>query len=51
MLLRKIIAVLFLSLPLFATAQKKDKNTMKAAATITVDDLKKHLYIIASKEM
>ncbi len=37
--------------PLLAAAQKKDKNAVKAAATITVEDLKKHLYIIASKEM
>lgn len=37
--------------PLLAVAQKKDKNAVKAAATITVEDLKKHLYIIASKEM
>ncbi len=37
--------------PLLAGAQKKDKNAVKAAATITVEDLKKHLYIIASKEM
>lgn len=37
--------------PLLASAQKKDKNAVKAAATITVEDLKKHLYIIASKEM
>lgn len=37
--------------PLLANAQKKDKNAIKAAATITVEDLKKHLYIIASKEM
>jgi hypothetical protein len=32
-------------------AQKKDKNAMKAAASITVEDMKKHLYIIAGKEM
>jgi len=48
---RKFIACLLLSLPLLSTAQKKDKNATKAAATITVEDMKKHLYIIASKEM
>lgn len=51
MMLRKIIAVLFVTLPLLAIAQKKNKDAVKAAATITTDDLKKHLYIIASKEM
>jgi hypothetical protein len=48
---RKFIACLLLSLPLLSAAQKKDKNATKAAATITVEDMKKHLYIIASKEM
>lgn len=45
--------IVFLSLffPLLTTAQKKDKNAVKAAATITVKDMKKHLYTIASKEM
>jgi len=48
---KKLIACLLLSLPLLSAAQKKDKNATKAAATITVEDMKKHLYIIASKEM
>lgn len=48
---RKIAVILFLILPLCVTAQKKDKNASKAAATITPDDMKKHLYIIAGKEM
>lgn len=48
---KKWIAFLFLSLPVFSMAQKKDKNAMKAAASITPADMKKHLYIIASKEM
>ncbi len=48
---KKIIICAFVLVPLLATAQKKDKNAVKAASTITVDDLKKHLYIIASKEM
>lgn len=48
---KKIIVCLLLALPFIATAQKKDKNASKAAATLTVEDMKKHLYIIASKEM
>src|SRR6476659_3703323 len=49
--MKRIIAFLLFLLPLFTIAQKKDKNAMKAAATITPDALKKHLYVIASKEM
>lgn len=49
--MRFFSALLFLTLPLFALAQKKDKAAMKAAASITAEDMKKHLYIIASKEM
>lgn len=44
-----VMVVLFL--PLAASAQKKDKHAMKAASSITAEDLKKHLYIIAGKEM
>jgi hypothetical protein len=48
----RLSVILFLfSLPVFATAQKKDKQASKAAATITAADMKKHLYIIAGKEM
>ncbi|MEI9944186.1 MAG: hypothetical protein WDN26_08155 [Chitinophagaceae bacterium] len=36
--------------PVFTSA-KKDKNAEKIAKTITAEDMKKHLYIIASKEM
>ncbi|MEO6613558.1 MAG: M28 family peptidase [Chitinophagaceae bacterium] len=50
-MIRKFIASFFLVLPLFSAAQKKDKTAEKMAATITTDDLKKHLYTIASKEM
>ena len=50
-MVQKFIACLFLSMPFFALAQKKNKSAAKAAATITVEDMKKHLYIIASKEM
>ena len=48
---RKIIACLFIALPLLSAAQKKDKSAAPAAASITAADMKKHLYIIASKEM
>ena len=48
---RKILLLLSCLLPLVAPAQKKDKQAMKAAATISAGDLQKHLYIIASKEM
>lgn len=50
-MIRKSIATLLLFSPLLGTAQKKDKNAMKSAATITAVDMKKHLYTIASKEM
>ena len=49
--MKRILACLLFLLPLLSIAQKKDKNAMKAAATITPDALKKHLYVIASKEM
>ena len=51
MMMRKIILCLLLGGPLFVQAQKKDKQAEKIAKTITADDMKKHLYIIASKEM
>ena len=48
--MRKLsIALLFL-LPVFAIAQKKT-NPENFAKTITPDDLEKHLYIVAGKEM
>ncbi len=50
-MIRKLIVSLFLFLPLLGLAQKKDKNVIKIANSITVEDMKKHLYIIASKEM
>jgi Zn-dependent M28 family amino/carboxypeptidase len=50
-MIRRIAALILLCSPLLVAAQKKDKNAMKAAATITVEDMKKHLYIIAGKEM
>jgi hypothetical protein len=50
-MMRKLIAFLLLISPMMMAAQKKDKNAEKIAKTITADDMKKHLYIIASKEM
>lgn len=48
---KQLLALALLVAPLIAGAQKKDKTASKFAATITTDDLKKHLYTIASKEM
>lgn len=48
----RILIVLLLSCqPVFLFAQKKDKSAVKIASSITAADMKKHLYIIASKEM
>ncbi len=44
-------ALLLVLSPALLKAQTKDKHAEKAAATITVADLQKHLYTIASKEM
>jgi hypothetical protein len=49
--MRKFIALLLLCTPFFASSQKKDKNAEKIAKTITAEDMKTHLYIIAGKEM
>jgi Peptidase family M28 len=48
--MRKLLIALLLLLPVFAMAQKK-MNAATFAKTITADDLKKHLYIVAGKEM
>lgn len=48
---RKILILLCCLLPQLAPAQKKNKQAMKAAATISAGDLQRHLYTIASKEM
>jgi hypothetical protein len=50
-MIRKIIAFQLLFIPFLLSAQKKDKNVEKLAKTITAADMKKHLYVIASKEM
>lgn len=44
-------ALLFLLVPALTFAQKKDKSAVKAATTITAEDMQRHLYIIASKDM
>lgn len=48
--MRKIVLPVFLGLTLFASAQKKN-SPASFAASITADDMKRHLYIIASPEM
>lgn len=48
--MRKILLPVTLGLCLFATAQKKNSPAF-FAATISADDMKRHLYTIASKEM
>lgn len=50
-MMKKLFALLLLCSPVLVIAQKKDKTAEKMARTITVEDMKKHLYIIASKEM
>jgi hypothetical protein len=49
--MRKIVLCLLVCSPLLLFAQKKNKQVEKIAQTITAEDMKKHLYIIASKEM
>jgi len=49
--MKRILSVILLTLPLFSIAQKKDKVFDKITNSITPDDLKKHLYIIAGPEM
>ena len=48
--MRKIIAITLL-LPVLAIQAQKSANPVSFAKTIKADDLKKHLYIIAGKEM
>ncbi len=45
------VVLLICLLPLAGMAQKKNKAAEKTAAGITAEDMKKHLYIIAGKEM
>lgn len=48
--MNKVFLIVFLLLSLFTDAQKKT-NPQIFAKNITADDLKKHLYIIAGREM
>lgn len=48
--MKKLLLILFLLPVIYAGAQKK-ASPQKFSKTITADDLKRHLYIIASKEM
>lgn len=48
---KRILVYFLLMLPIISLAQKKDKHAKTIAASITVDDMKKHLYIIAGPEM
>ncbi|HMU44929.1 MAG TPA: M28 family peptidase [Chitinophagaceae bacterium] len=50
-MIRRVLTTIIFCLPLVLFAQKKDKQAVKIASTITTDDLKKHLYTIAGKEM
>lgn len=49
--MRKFIALLLLLAPAAVFAQKKDKNIEKLSKSITAEEMKKHLYIIAGAEM
>lgn len=48
--MKRTTLLLVALLPLFVIAQKKNKTLEKIGNTITVADLKKHLYIVASAE-
>ena len=48
--MKKIFFLGFIFISVFTNAQKKS-NPIPFANTITADDLKHHLYIVASKEM
>jgi len=49
--MKKVVALLIFVSPVFMYAQKKNKPLEKIANSITSDDLKKHLYIVASADM
>lgn len=49
--MNKVFVLLLLFAPLVLPAQKKDKKLEKIGNSISADDLKRHLYIVASKEM
>lgn len=49
--MRKLILLLIAAMPLLTAVAQKKNNPEKFSKTITAGDLKKHLYIVASKEM
>lgn len=49
--MKKILILVLVCLPLFSMSQKKNKSLVRISNTIKADDLKKHLYVIASAEM
>jgi hypothetical protein len=49
--MKRTIALWLLIAPFTLLAQKKDKVAVKAASSITVADMQRHLYTIASAEM
>lgn len=49
--MKKIIVFVLLLSPIALLAQKKDKAALQAAATITAQDMQRHLYIVAGPEM
>ncbi len=48
--MKKLLLLAILALPVMAMAQKKNKTAEKYAKTITADDLKTRLFIVASAE-
>jgi hypothetical protein len=50
-MMRKFLVLILLLSPVFVPAQKKDKHIEKLANSITAEDMKKHLYIIAGADM
>src|SRR5689334_12692173 len=48
--MKKIVTIVMLAISFASTAQKKTTSTT-FANTITPDDLRRHLFIVASKEM
>ena len=49
--MKRVIFFLALLSPVVLLAQKKDKAALQAAATITAQDMQKHLYTLAGPEM
>jgi hypothetical protein len=49
--MRRLLLLLAVCLPLLSLSQKKNKSLVKISNSIRAEDLKKHLYVIASDEM